>query len=96
MITQISQERDLRGIFEELLTEEGSELYMRAAGDYVKLGEPVDMYTAGAAAALKNQVLVGYRRKRQDELLYDIVTNPKKDSVVTFEAEDRFIVLSED
>ena len=45
MMTQISQAREQFTILDDLLSDEGSELYMKDAARYVKLGEPVDFYT---------------------------------------------------
>ncbi len=95
MVTQISQTRELRSIFDELLTSEGSELYMRPASDYVKLGEPVSYYTAGIAASLKTEVCIGFR-KADENGSFEIITNPPKNTEYIFTEDDRFIVLAVD
>lgn len=94
ILTQISQERNLRMIFEELLSEEGSELYVRPANRYVKLGVEMDTYTASAAAVSQNEVLLGYRIEKGNK--FDIITNPPKEKLFTFTENDYFIVLSEE
>lgn len=94
ILTQISQERNLRMIFEELLSEEGSELYVRPANRYVKLGVEMDTYTASVAAVSQNEVLLGYRIEKGNK--FDIITNPPKEKLFTFTENDYFIVLSEE
>lgn len=94
ILTQISQDRKLRVIFEELLTEEGSELYIRPAKRYVKLGAEMNTYTASASAVLKNEVLLGYRIEQDGK--FEIITNPPKDKLFTFTENDYFIVISEE
>lgn len=95
MVTQISQSRKLRGIFHELLTADGAEIYIRPAADYVSLDVPVTMYTASAACSHKNQVFMGYRKTDATGNSFDIITNPDKSETLTFNANDSFIVLAQ-
>lgn len=94
MMTQISQAREQFTILDDLLSDEGSELYMKGAARYVKLGEPVDFYTMGAAASRYNEVAVGYKKVRS-EGEFDIVLNPPKAATVTLCQGDCLIVLAE-
>lgn len=94
MMTQISQAREQFTILDDLLSDEGSELYMKDAARYVKLGEPVDFYTMGAAASRYNEVAVGYKKVRS-EGEFDIVLNPPKAATVTLCQGDCLIVLAE-
>ena len=94
ILTQISYERALKQIFEELLEERGSEIYLRPAFQYVKLGVEMDTYTAGAATAFKNEILLGYRIQKGSK--FEIITNPEKSKKFTFGKDDYFIVLAED
>ena len=96
IVTQICQERNLKAIFEELLREEGSEIYVRPAGCYIKTGEKTDIYTACEAAARQREILIGYRKADKNTGNFEIVTNPPKSSEVLFEAEDAFVVIALD
>jgi Trk K+ transport system NAD-binding subunit len=89
IMTQISQTRELGAIFEDLLDESGAELYSKPAGRYVKLGRPVDGYTAHAAAARRDEVLLGYRQGGV------LTLNPAKDGTATFGPGDTFIVIAQ-
>jgi len=95
LLCQISENRHLHGIFEELLDVSGSEIYLKQAEHYVTLHQPVDFYTVGKSAFLKNETAIGYKRKTV-ALNDGIVLNPDKDKLVTFGEGDRIIVLSED
>lgn len=95
ILTQISQIRELRAIFNELLREEGSEIYVRPAGSYVRTGSETDIYTACEAAARQREVFIGYRTQREDGSI-DIVTNPPKAQKVCFTERDAFIVIAMD
>lgn len=90
LLTQISQDRHFKSIFEELLTDEGSEIYMYPATECVKAGVPVNMYTVGEAVAQRHAVMIGYK------LGNEIVLNPVKEKHVTFGDKDSIIVIAED
>lgn len=99
ILSQISENRDLAAIFEDILDADGSELYMKPAELYVKTGEPVRLFAASHAAMLHGEVLLGYKTVRTDEdgnAITKIITNPDKNSSVTFTSEDMLIVLSEE
>ncbi len=93
MITQVSENRKLSLLFEDLLDADGSEVYMKKAGEYIKLGIETDFYTITEIARQRNEIAVGYKKATQEG--NDIVTNPKKADKVTFEKEDYLIVISE-
>lgn len=95
ILTQISQIRELRAIFNELLREEGSEIYVRPAKNYVKTGRETDMYTACEAAARQQEVLIGYRTHDENGAIR-IVSNPPKAQKVCFTEDDAFIVIAMD
>lgn len=95
ILTQISQIRELRAIFNELLREEGSEIYVRPAKNYVKLDCLTDVYTACEAAARHREVFIGYRTLDENGGV-KIVTNPHKAQQLKFTAQDAFIVIAMD
>ncbi len=95
MLSQVSQNRLLNPLFNELLTDEGSEMYVRPAGLYVETGVPVSLYTVAEAAAQAGQMLVGLRRRGADGR-FVVQVNPDKEQVVNFRAEDCVIVLADE
>jgi len=99
MMSQLSENPELRAVFDDLFDEKGSEVYLKPAGDYVKLGEPVDFYTVLESARRRGEVALGYRRLADAEdadKAYGVKINPDKASELTFAAEDKVIVLAED
>ena len=96
MLCQICQTRELKEIFDEILSEEGSEIYVRPARDYIRLDRPVNIYTAGMAAARHHEVLIGYRKYDPKTDSATIVTNPPKADLVKWNEQDFFIVLALD
>ena len=95
ILAQVSQNRLLSPLFDELLTEEGNEIYIKPASLFVETGVPVSLYTLAAATAQAGQMLLGLRLIRADGS-FDVLTNPDKETVLTFGAQDCAIVLAED
>lgn len=95
MLAQISENRYLKGIFNHLLSDEGSEIYLKPIQEYVDIKEPLDFYTLSQAAILKNEVAIGYKLIGKDKLPI-INMNPNKSDYVTFHSQDSIIVISED
>ncbi len=94
IVTQICQSRELKLIFEELLREDGSEIYVRPAKNYLKLGQKTNIYTACEAAARHRETLIGYRRRNRDTGEMEIVNNPPKAQEIVFEDTDSLIVIA--
>ncbi|MBQ6627164.1 MAG: hypothetical protein IIX27_07740 [Ruminococcus sp.] len=94
MMTQIAENRNIKPLIEDLLDEDGSELYMKPAVNYVKPDVEVDFYTLTESAARKNEIFVGY--KTTVDGLPHVVTNPHKSEKVTLSENDLVIVIAED
>lgn len=98
LYSQISENHELSQVFRALLTEEGSEIYLKPVEAYVRTGKPVSFYTVVEAALRKSETAIGYRRvadKRNAAKNHGVVLNPDKSDPVTFAEGDRIIVLSE-
>ena len=99
MLAQASENEYLAAIFDDLLDEEGSEIYMRPAGEYVTLGKPVNFYTVAEAARRRGEVAVGYRKKGSGDdsrNMGGVVVNPTRSEALSYGDADRIIVLAED
>ncbi|MEM9324327.1 MAG: potassium transporter TrkA [Bacteroidota bacterium] len=99
LMSQVSENKFLMRVFEDLFDSDGSEIYIKPATDYVKVGEPLNFYTVLESAARKNEVAIGYRNMahaREASKEYGVVVNPKKSDVFTLSEDDLIIVLSED
>lgn len=100
MLAQASENEAMAAIFDDLLDEEGSEIYMRPVADYVSIDRPVNFYTIALSALRRGEVAIGYRRQRQDDpdhrKLGGVVVNPPKSEALGYTAADRVIVLARD
>ena len=98
LMSQVSENKFLMRVFEDLFDADGSEIYIKPAREYVKVGIPINFYTVLESAARKNEVAIGYRvaseSKKPDN--YGVYVNPKKTDVFTLTDDDMIIVLSED
>lgn len=98
LMSQISENAGLKAVFDDLFRADGSEIYLKPAGDYVALGQPLNFYTVLEAARRRGEVAIGYRLKSEAEhpkLSYGVHLNPRKPELIRFSELDRIIVLSE-
>ncbi len=96
MLAQASENDSLAAIFDELLDEEGSEIYLRPAEDYIALGAPTNFYTITQAARTRGEVALGYHRPRPGAIAGGILVNPLKSKALDYAEGDRLIVLARD
>ncbi len=101
MLAQASENENLAAIFDELLDEQGSEIYMRPAEHYIELGRPVSFYTITDACRRRGEVPLGHVRRANrtqgdTRNMGGVVVNPKKSDMLTYEPGDRIIVLAQD
>jgi voltage-gated potassium channel Kch len=99
LLSQVSENKALNAVFADIFDPEGSEIYLKLAADYVRLGEPLNFYTVVEAAKQRNEVAMGYRLMKHANdasKAYGVVVNPDKSATITFSEWDRIIVLAED
>jgi Trk K+ transport system NAD-binding subunit len=99
LLSQISENKHLSSVFEDMFYPDGAEIYLKPADLYVKPGSTLDFYTLMAAGVTRNETVIGYkiqRFAREAEKAYGIVINPEKAEPFTLGAADKVIVLAED
>ena len=97
LLTQISENKLLSPVFEDLFSAEGSELYLKPASDYVEINQEINFYTIIEAAKRNNETAVGYRKmenQMDEETNYGVVLNPIKSEKFNLSEEDFVIVLA--
>lgn len=95
LVAQVTENRDLRAVFDDIFDSDGSEIYLRPASDYVALGKPMTYWHVVECARRRGEVAIGYRLAGSTNG-DGVRVNPPKDGNVTFGAEDRIIVVAED
>ena len=99
MLTQVSENRLLNDVFEDLFNSDGSEIYIKPVSDYITTGNKVNFYTIIEAARKKNEVAIGYKvvaEESDPSKGYGIYINPKKSEMITTSFGDGIILISQE
>ena len=99
MLTQLSENKFLKDVFDDFFDAEGAEIYLKPVSDYVQIGAETDFYTILESAAQLSEIAFGYRIQAEahnEKAFFGIVINPKKSDKIIFKPEDKIIVLAED
>ena len=99
MMTQISENRSLKVVFDTLLSSDGFEVYMKPAKYYFNISKEMDLYSVSDAVAEKNEIFIGYMISRNGKDIIEV--NPKKreknqNHMMKFNDSDQLIVMAED
>lgn len=100
MLAQISEQKRMVEVYEDLLSAEGSEIYLKPASLYFETF-PVkcDFIEMMMRARARGEATFAYRIRKLEnspEENYGICMNPDKRKMVTLEARDQLVVVSED
>jgi voltage-gated potassium channel Kch len=98
MLSQLSEEKALQPVFQDLFDPAGAEIYLKSAADYVTIGDQINFYTVLESARRKGEVAIGYRiaaLSQDAEKMYGVRVNPDKVARVAFRKADKIIVLAE-
>jgi len=99
ILAQVSENKQLNAVFADLFDPQGSEIYIKPAENYVRLGAAVNFYTVVEAARRRGEVAIGYRLQAQAgdaDRSYGVVLNPDKSKRIAFAEGDRIVVLAEE
>jgi voltage-gated potassium channel Kch len=98
MLAQASENELMAQIFDELLDEDGSEIYMRPVADYVEPGRTVNFHTVMFAALVRGEIALGYARAaaagKDPRNPGGVIVNPDKTATLAFDPADRLIILA--
>jgi ion channel POLLUX/CASTOR len=98
MLSQISENKQLAGVFRYLFSNDGAEIYLRPAEWYIQPGKTVDFYTVLEAASRRGETALGYRiakHAHDSGQAYGVKVNPNKPELLQFSSGDKIIVLAE-
>ena len=97
LLSQVSENKFLMRVFEELFGTRNCGIYLNPVENYVRPGMPLNFYTVLESARQKGQIAIGYRLttdKSNVEMDYGVVVNPRKSELIRFTSEDKIIVIS--
>jgi len=98
LMAQVAENAHLNAVFADLFDQDGSEIYLRRAADYVAPGVEITFATVVAAARRRGEVAIGYRRiaaRSSSADAYGVTINPPKSGRLTLGVGDSVIVLAE-
>ena len=100
MMSQISQNRELKVVFENLLASSGFETYIKPVKYYLDIdGEAeVDLFSLSDAVAERNEIFIGYKLRSNGNEGAILVPEKAKDNrakTVTLSHGDKLVVLAE-
>lgn len=96
-ITQVSENKRLAPVFDDLLDADGSEIYCKPIEWYAQVGRQESFAALTRSAIQRHEVAIGYRRERAGSSLgCEIVINPTKSTAFRLRTGDALIVLAED
>ncbi|MFJ8595777.1 NAD-binding lipoprotein [Streptomyces sp. NPDC093598] len=98
LMAQISQNRHLAAVFEELFSADGTGIRLRPAGDYVLPGCETTFATVVAAARQRGECAIGYRSRDEASTSpgHGVRINPPKAERRRWTAGDEVIVVGKD
>lgn len=99
MMAQVSENKALNSVFQDIFDTDGSEIYLKPMAEYVETGKPVNFYTVLESARKKNETAIGFRLiadARNSSQAYGIHLNPDKSEKIIYAANDKIIVLAND
>jgi len=103
MLAQISENKELKTIFEDLFSAGPPSIYIMPAEHYVELNRAVNFYTVMESARQQNQIAIGFKLRNSSQkveeeyiLAHGVIVNPKKANNVFFSEGDKIIVLSDE
>jgi len=97
-MAQLSENKLLFTLYNELFTSEGSEIYFNNISDYVNNGITTNFYTLVKSASLRNESAIGYRKHKLQydvDENYGVKMNPDKEDEILIESGDQLIVIGE-
>jgi hypothetical protein len=93
MMSQLSENPELRWVFDDLFSPTGTQLILEPATGFVPIDEPVTYADAIVGGIADAGVVIGWRTIQPDGSGMQVRLNPPKDATMTFGAGDQLIVL---
>ena len=98
LMAQQAEDEFIAPVYADLLSPNGSELYLKPAPHTSSWAAPSPSTILCKQPCSRGEVAIGYRRQSQAfnaDHSYGVTLNPLKSQPVTFEPEDRIVVLAE-
>lgn len=98
LVVQISENKKLYSVFEDIFDPSGSEIYLKPIENYFTIPNPIRFSAVVEAAHIRNETAIGYRIRtdaKDTGKQYGVHINPAKSEIILFQPGDKIIVLAE-
>ena len=99
ILSQLSENANLKAVFDDLFDPEGAEVYLHCAAEYVEPGTPTTYATVVEAARRRGETAIGYRDSHLSNDVRSrsgVVLNPPKTQELVLTEDDRVIVIADE
>lgn len=100
MVAQVSENRRIQEVYNDLFAEEGSEIYLKSAGMYFDdLPRSLRFGDVMAAATARGEIALGVKRAALEDATgenFGVRLIPPKDEIIELGGDDSIVVVSED
>ena len=100
LMAQVSEDKGIKQVYDDLFSEEGSEIYLKPAELYFdEFPVTVSFADVIAAAQLRQEICIGVKVKAHEKSIeenFGVKLNPSKDYEYVLEENDALVVVAED
>ncbi len=99
ILAQLSENKELSIVFDDLFDAEGNEIYIKPYSNYMPPGTVADFYSVIKATTLQNEIAFGYIKEKYSDnpdKNYGVVLNPNKSEQIEFSDGDKIIMIAEE
>lgn len=99
ILAQLSENKELSIVFDDLFDAEGNEIYIKPYTDYMQANTTADFYSVIKATTKKKEIAFGYILSKHTDnpnKNYGVVLNPNKSEKIQFSEGDKIIMIAEE
>jgi hypothetical protein len=99
ILAQLSENKELSIVFDDLFDAEGNEIYIKPYSNYMPENTSADFYSVIKATTKRKEIAFGYiinKYADNPDKNYGVVINPNKSDKINFTEGDRIIMIAED
>jgi voltage-gated potassium channel Kch len=99
ILAQLSENKELSIVFDDLFDADGNEIYIKPYTDYMPPNTTTDFFSVIQATTKRKEIAFGYimgKHADNPDKNYGVVINPNKSDKVTFSDGDRIIMIAEE
>ena len=100
MLAQVSEEADIKRVYDNLFDEDGSEIYLKPLSVYLdEIPSEMSFADCMGIALKREEICIGVKIKaleKKSDQNYGVKLIPEKNTKFTFQPDDCLVVVSED